>query len=172
MLISSERDDPSQTTMLLHPGESKLRSAYAVIEGYGPESYQGPGVLYLTTQRLLFESSVSRGLVRGLMLGKETVTVLEAPLPQVRNVSVRRGRIGAARLQAELTAGRPSFDVLDPEAWVAAIALAKRSMPPPMSTAAFYTHTIERQVVKVRCRYCGGLGNEVDGRCPNCGAAL
>jgi hypothetical protein len=158
--------------MLVHSGESKLRSAYAVMEGYGPSAYHGPGVLYLTTQRLIFESSVSPGLVRGLVRGKETVTVLDAPLFHVRNVSVRRGRIGHDRLQVELTAGRPSFDVLDPDAWIAAIAVAKRSMPPPYSGGPVILQTIERQVVKVRCRYCGSLGNEVDGRCPTCGAAL
>jgi len=158
--------------MLLHPGESKLRSSYAVIENYGPESYRGPGVLYLTTHRLLFESSVSTGFVRGLVRGKDTVTVLEAPLTHVRNVVVRRGRLGRPRLQVELTAGRPAFDVLDPEAWTAAIATAKHSMPPPGGSAPVATYTIERQVVKIRCRYCGSLGNEVDGRCPTCGAAL
>ncbi len=158
--------------MLLHPGESKLRSAYAVIEGYGPSAYQGPGVLYLTSHRILFESTVSAGLVRGLVRGKETVTVLEVPLPHVRNAFVRRGRLGRPRLQLELTAGRPAFDVLDPEAWTFAIAVAKRSMPPPGGAGPVVTHTIERQVVKIRCRYCGGLGNEVDGRCPTCGAAL
>lgn len=157
--------------MLLHPGEAKLRSSYAVLEGYGPSGHQGPGVLYLTTQRLIFETSVASGLVRGLVLGKETVTVLEASLPHVRNVSVRRGRLGRSRLQVELTAGRPSFDVLDPEAWTAAIAFAKRSAPPHLG-APVATYTIERQVVKIRCRYCGGLGNEVDSRCPTCGAAL
>lgn len=157
--------------MLLHHGESRLRSAYAVMEGITPSAANGPGVLYLTTQRLVFESSVSRGVVRGLVLGKETMTVVDASLLQVRNVSIRRGRVGRDRLQVEMTSGRPSFDVLDPDAWVAAIALAKRSLP-PYSTTAFVTHTIERQVVKVRCRYCGGLGNEVDGRCPACGAAL
>jgi hypothetical protein len=158
--------------MLLHPGESKLRSSYAVLEGFGPSANQGPGVLYLTTHRLLFESSVSRGLVHGLVYGKETVTVLEVPLSYVRNVTVRRGRLGAARLLVELRAARPSFDVLDPEAWTAAIALAKRSMPSPYANFPVFTHTIERQVVKVRCRYCGVLGNEVEGRCPTCGAAL
>jgi hypothetical protein len=142
------------------------------MEGVTPAAANGPGVLYLTTQRLVFESSVSRGVVRGLVLGKETVTVMEASLLQIRNVSVRRGRIGRERLQVELVVGRPSFDVLEPDAWVAAIALAKRSMPSPYASTAYVTHTIERQVVKVRCRYCGGLGNEVDGRCPFCGAAL
>jgi hypothetical protein len=158
--------------MLLHPGEGRLRSAYAVVEGITPSAANGPGVLYLTTQRLIFECSVSRGVVRGLMLGRETVTVLDAPLPEVRNVSVRRARIGHARLQVELMRGRPSFDVLDPDAWISAVALAKRSMPSPYVGGPLVTQTIERQVVKVRCRYCGGLGNEVDGRCPFCGAAL
>jgi hypothetical protein len=78
--------------MLVRPGEAKLRSAYAVMVGYGPESYRGPGVLYLTTQRLVFECSVSPGLVRGLVQGKETVTVLDAALASVRNASVRRKR--------------------------------------------------------------------------------
>jgi hypothetical protein len=158
--------------MLLHPGESKLRSSYAVIEGYGPSAYQGPGVLYLTTHRVVFESTVSAGLVRGLVRGKETVTILEAPLPHVRNAAIRRGRLGRPWLQLELTAGRPSFDVLDPDAWKAAIAAAKHSMPSPSNPGPVATHTIERQVVKIRCRYCGSLGNEVDGRCPMCGAAL
>jgi hypothetical protein len=159
--------------MLLHPGESKLRSSYAVIENYGPESYRGPGVLYLTTHRLLFESSVSAGFVRGLVRGKDTVTVLETPLSHVRNALVRKGRLGRPRLQVELTAGRPAFDVLDPEAWIAAIATAKHAMPvAPAPGATVATYTIERQVVKIRCRYCGSLGNEVDGRCPTCGAQL
>jgi len=158
--------------MLLHAGESKLRSSYAVIEGFGPAAYQGPGVLYLTTQRVIFESNVSGGLVRGIVRGKETVTVLEVPLSHVRNASVRRGRLGRPWLQLELTAGRPSFDVLDPDAWTAAIAVAKHALPAPGSMGPVTLHTIERQVVKIRCRYCGTLGNEVDGRCPTCGAAL
>ena len=158
--------------MLLHPGESKLRSSYAVLEGYGPSAYHGPGVLYLTTQRLIFESSVSRGLVHGFVRGKETVTVMEVSLLQVRNAAIRRGRVGHDRLQLELTAGRPSFDVLDVDAWRAAIATAKSSMPSPYSAPPGAAYTIERQVVKVRCRYCGTLGNEIDGRCPACGAAL
>jgi hypothetical protein len=158
--------------MLVHPGESKLRSAYAVLDGYGPEAYRGPGVLYLTTQRMVFESSVSPGLVRGLVHGREIITVLDAPLVHVHNASVRRRRIGSDLLIVELTAGRPSFDVLDPEGWISQIGAAKRTAPPTLSSPPVFVQTIERQVVKVRCRYCGSLGNEVDGRCPNCGAPL
>ena len=34
------------------------------------------------------------------------------------------------------------------------------------------TKTIERQVVKPRCRYCGNLGDEIAGKCSKCGAGL
>jgi hypothetical protein len=156
--------------MLLHAGESRLRSAYAVLEGDSPEHARGPGVLYLTTQRLVFESSVPRGAMRGLVRGRETQTVMDASLTQVRNVDVRRPRLGRERLVVELTIGRPAFDLVDPDGWAQAIASAKRSAPPP--GAAPGPHVIERQVVKVRCRYCGALGNEIDGRCPSCGAPL
>jgi hypothetical protein len=156
--------------MLLHSGESRLRSAYAVLEGDSPEHARGPGVLYLTTQRLVFETSHPKGPMRRLVERNESRTVLDASLAMVRNVEVRRPRIGRERLVVELTVGRPAFDVLDPDAWAAAIALAKRSAPAP--GLPFPTHVIERQVVKIRCRYCGSLGNEVDGRCPTCGAPL
>ncbi len=156
--------------MLLHAGESRLRSAYAVLEGESPEHARGPGVLYLTNQRLIFETSHPKGPVRALVRGAGSVTVLDASLAQIRNVEVRRPRLGRERLLVELTIGRPAFDVLEPDAWASAIALAKRTMPVPGVPVS--THVIERQVVKVRCRYCGALGNEVDGRCPTCGAPL
>ncbi len=154
--------------MLLHHGESLLRSAFAVLKsGVTPESALGPGVLYLTNHRLVFESG------RAGRFGRRTpaATVVEAPLTEVRDVGVSRRRVGAPRLEVVLTVGRPVFDVLEPQEWAAAIALAKRSYPPP-GMAVSERVTIERQVVKIRCRYCGTLGNEVDGRCPSCGAPL
>ena len=158
--------------MLLGHGEVLLRSAYAVADPGEPslERPKGPGVLYVTNQRLVFEARAPRrGLARRSRDGPETQ--LEVPLDQVRNVSVRRARVGRPRLSLELPHGRPTFDVLEPDGWAGAIAQAKRAYPPP--SAAWRTvHTIERQVVKVRCRFCGTLGNEVDGRCPSCGAPL
>jgi ribosomal protein L37E len=102
----------------------------------------------------------------------ETETQLDVSLHELKNVAVRRGHIGRPRLVLELAHGRPSFDVLEPEAWTGTIAQAKRALPPSGTAAWGSTHTIERQVVKVRCRFCGALGNEVDGRCPSCGAPL
>ena len=57
------------------------------------------------------------------------------------------------------------------------LAIIWKPAPPPAPAparvqAAPQTHTIEREVVKVRCRYCGNLGDERDGKCSRCGAAL
>lgn len=161
--------------MLLGHGEGVLRSAYAVVvggEGPGIER-RSAGVLYLTNHRLVFERSVARGVVRTLVEGAETATVLDAPLAALRDAVVRRPRWGKPRFGIETDRLRVTFDVLEPEAWVEAVATARRAppavAPPPGVVVA---HTIERQVVKVRCRFCGALGNEVDGRCPSCGAPL
>lgn len=159
--------------MLLGHGEVVLRSAYAVADP-GDRSDQppkGPGVLYVTNHRIVFEARLPRRSLtrRG---STETEVQLDVPLPQVRNVAVRRARVGRPRLVLELPHGRPSFDVLEPEGWTASIAQAKRSLPPATEPEWRAIHTIERQVVKVRCRFCGSLGNEVDGRCPSCGAPL
>jgi len=62
--------------------------------------------------------------------------------------------------------------VLAPEEWANAIALARRDLPVAATGPAVATHLIERQVIKVRCRYCGTLGNEGEPRCPFCGASL
>ena len=58
------------------------------------------------------------------------------------------------------------------------LAIIWKPAPPPApapaqpAPVATQTHTIEREVVKVRCRYCGNLGYERDGKCPSCGASL
>jgi hypothetical protein len=158
--------------MLLGPGESVLRSEYAVLlEGHGPgiES-RTAGILYLTNHRCVFETTVSRGVVRDLVQGREATIVLDAPLPALRNLAVKHPRIGKPRIIIDAGPARAAFDVLDPDDWYRAVSQARQALPSPYATPA--THTIERQVVKVRCRFCGSLGNEVDGRCPACGAPL
>jgi len=159
--------------MLLGHGEVVLRSAYAVANpgdrSDGPP--KGPGVLYATNQRLVFEARAARRRLGMRPLG-ETEAQLDVSLHEVKDVSVRRPRVGRPRLVLEHSHGRPSFDVLEPEGWAATIAQAKRALPPLTDPSWRTVHTIERQVVKVRCRFCGSLGNEVDGRCPSCGAPL
>jgi hypothetical protein len=160
--------------MLLAHGESVLRSAYAVASaGDGSEGPpKGPGVLYLTNARLVFEAPVARRRI-GRRTNGETEVQLEVSLHDLQNVVIRRSRLGREKLVLELHhARRPSFDVLGADGWAGAIAQAKRSLPPGYGAGGGSPHIVERQVVKVRCRFCGTLGNEVDGRCPSCGAPL
>lgn len=152
--------------MLLRHGESVLRSAYAVLEGEdSPSAARGAGVLYLTNQRLVFEAPRSRGFTKA----RSTSVLLDVSLHDVRNVDVPRRRLGRDRFVVELALGRPTFDVLDPSAWAGEVARAKRALAPPGSVGPTI---VERHVVKVRCRYCGTLGNEVDAKCLSCGASL
>ena len=159
--------------MLLGPDEVVLRSEYAVLlRGQSSATLaRSVGVLYLTNQRCVFETQASRGVVRDLRRGREPRIVLDVSLAQLRNVTVVRPRLGRARLHVEVSRGRLELDVLDPESWYRAVADARRSFRSDAGPPAV-VHTIERQVVKVRCRYCGSLANEIDGRCPSCGASL
>jgi len=160
--------------MLLQSGEEILRSEFAVLlEGEGSAVMpRSAGVLYLSNHRCVFEVQPSRGVVRNLVRGRATVTLLDAPLGWVRNVSVLRPRLGRAKLHLEVPRARMTFDVLDPDSWHGAIAQARRTLSTAPTAPTVATHTIERQVVKVRCRFCGTLGNEGDARCVACGASL
>jgi hypothetical protein len=160
--------------MLLHPGEAVLRSEYAILlEGEGsPAVPRTAGVLYLSNLRCVFEVQASRGVVRNLVRGRPTVTMLDAPLGLLRNVTVLRPRLGRPRLHLEVPRAQLTFDVLAPDAWHAAIGEACHALPSPHAPPPVATHTIERQVVKVRCRFCGTLNDEVDRRCASCGASL
>ncbi len=160
--------------MLLGPHEKVLRSAYAVLER-GPHGRDRPrpGVLYLTTERLVFESPRSRGVVRDLVGGRDVDRVLDLPLAELHNVAVRRGRWSRPRLVLDLGGHREVVDLLAPEEWSAAIGEARRghAAEPAGVPAAVVPHAT-RTVVKVRCRYCGGLADEAHNRCPSCGAPL
>lgn len=151
--------------VLLGPGEERRRTEHAVPFRVGEGS--GRGSLYLTNVRLVLESMPSGRLASGA-----PSTVLEVPLDQVRNAAV--GSALGRRRYLSVEAGSPGLrlDVVDPGAWVKAIAEAKASLPAPRPSGTVVTHTIERHVVKIRCRHCGSLSEESRDRCPNCGAAL
>jgi hypothetical protein len=157
--------------MLLRARETIVRSAYAVLEARGHERVRRrPGVLYLTTERLVFEAPLSRGRVRDLVEGQEVEIVVEEPLVRLRNATVRQGRWSRARLVVDGGGPRTSYDVLEPEAWTLAIADAHRRATLAAERAAGGPGPAGGMAVKVRCRYCGGLGDEGSLRCPSCGA--
>jgi len=157
--------------MLLGAHETVVRSAYGVLEGHGSGGGRGrPGVLYLTTARLVFEAPGSRGLVRDLVEGRDVEMLVDEPLGRLRNVSLRRGRFGRGRLVVDHGDRRAVFDVLEPEAWTVAIADVRRAAELSGEMAGRTGGRPSPSVVKIRCRYCRSLGDEHSERCPSCGA--
>ena len=156
--------------MLLGAHETVVRSAYAVLEPRPSGERRRPGVLYLTTERLIFEAPTSRGLVRDLVGGRDVETLLDEPLSRLRNVSVRQGRWARARLVVDGPEPRVVLDLLEPEAWTVAVAEARRRAELLRERAGPGSSGTGRTVVKLRCRYCRGLSDEANERCPSCGA--
>ncbi len=153
--------------MLLNGEEVEVLREH-VVPFRGPHT-EGRGTFFLTSERLVIEEPRTRRLRPA-----EVHTVLDVPLGHITNASVATVLRRPRYLLIEMGHQKLRAEVVDPTKWVHAIQAAKRSPPreepaPPPPAAV---HTIERQVVKVRCRHCGTLSDEVLSRCPSCGAPL
>jgi hypothetical protein len=151
--------------MLLSGGESQVRREDVVPYRWGDTT--GRGTLYLTSFRLVLESAPGSLLRTG-----HTETVFDLPLRDVGNVSVGVVRGRARYIVLEFPTGKLRLDVVDPSKWFEAVAGAKASLASAHAPAPRTTHTVEREVVKIRCRHCGTLSDERTSRCASCGAAL
>ena len=145
------------------------------------------GTLILTNKRVVLETlHIKRSKIP--IIGKdkkEEFIVFTAPLTEVMKVDVVKKLIGKPTVFKLGHSGKETqFTVADPSVWQNQIIRAKSEMgshhsygvnvnltaPAQSAPAPSPTHTIERQVVKVRCKYCGGLYDEVAPKCPSCGA--
>lgn len=155
--------------MLLSGDEVEILREH-VVPFRGPHA-EGRGTFFLTSTRLVVEEPRARRLRPA-----EVHTVLDVPLAAITNASVAAVLRRPRYLLIEMGAQKLRADVVDPMKWVHAIQSAKsgplRREPAPTTVATVTIHTIERQVVKVRCRHCGTLSDEVQDRCPSCGAPL
>ncbi len=133
----------------------------------------GKGRLFLTNKGLIFHVGKDRTVVRA---------------SDLKDAGVRQRALRSPLLVVHTTGGELTFDVDGPTAWATAILTVRGAAapaPPAAPTQAPIVvnvgqpaaapvehHTVERQIVKVRCRYCGNLQDERDGKCSSCGAAL
>jgi len=152
--------------MLLSHGESELLREHVVPYRWGETT--GRATVHLTTLRLVLEHA-PRG---GLLTGGAATTVLDLPLRDVTNASLGTVLRRARYVSIETTVGILRLDVVDPPKWLAAFVGARAGIRHPAAPSAPATHTIERHIVKIRCRHCGTLSDERHGTCPSCGAAL
>jgi hypothetical protein len=162
--------------VLLHTGERVMHQGLVRSDDDGRTA-----AIVLTDLRLVIELQA-----RGRVFNVQSADILvDLPWYQVRNAVAIRKIIGQPVLQIDTFHHRSLWRAENAEFWVRTIAQMRASLghappPPPASGAgvivnvppAAPSQTIERQVVKVRCRHCGQLGDEVVGRCPSCGAPL
>lgn len=130
---------------------------------------------------------------------KNELIAFATPLTEIMKVEIIKKLIGKpVAFKIGFSGKEAHFTVSDPAVWQNQILKAKSEMgtsrtqpapnyPPQQQYPPGYgvninltapmtgtqpapeTHTIERQVIKIRCGYCGSLYDEVEPKCPSCG---
>lgn len=146
------------------------------------------GTLFLTNQRLFLERVVIQSKMMGFKKERTEQPLVVASLSNITDVSAEKNlMLKSHKLKVTTSKGVHEFRVTDPEDWIRRIIDAKKGKSsnlvhpqPPITinvvqqapTQSIQKETIERQIVKIRCRHCGTLVDETKGKCPSCGATL
>ena len=134
------------------------------------------GILYLTDKRLFFE--YEQGLVT-----KRTYVSLNMPISDIQNAMAEMPRFGIGPMNKLVIAtkrGSQGFGMnriefntdMTPDVWVSKIneVASMTSVSEPVGAGATNV-VVEREIVKIPCKYCGNLIDPArDDRCPRCGA--
>lgn len=101
------------------------------------------------------------------MPGERSARVVDRPLREIDNASVRSESSDRLWLDVQFPDVHAILDVLEPEAWARAILQAKRVFATPGSLGVLLAG---RPTVRVRCRACGNIVKDPNAPCPTCGA--
>ena len=127
------------------------------------------GTLYLTNKKISFDYE-KRGIVF-----KGKYSAVNLPLQRISQVSVvgigpfKKLAINLARNQSSFGVPRHEFNVHDPENWKTEIEVARRTQ---ITVTQKEIKEIVKEVVKIKCPYCGMLVESTLSRCPNCGSII
>jgi len=132
------------------------------------------GKLYLTNKKLAFEYE-KRGIIF-----KGKYSAVNLPLERISEVSVvgvslfKKLCINMVKDQASFGIPRHEFNLKYPETWKAKIEVAKtaQSVTIPTALPTREIKEVIKEVVKVKCPYCGMLVESTLSRCPNCGGIV
>lgn len=122
------------------------------------------GKLFLTNKRITFEHE------QGILF-KATYSGVNLDLSRIAEINVvgvgpfRKIAINLIRDQNSFGVMRHEFNVSNPETWKARIEVAKTS---PRENFSKERETIIKEIVKIKCSYCGMLVEQNLARCPNC----
>lgn len=172
--------------MLLNNGEKViLRERNVKLVGYDKT-----GTLYLTNQRIFLERILVQSKMMGLKKERIEQPIFIKPLFHITDIIAEKNLLMKSH-KLKITTAKTVYElkVNDPEVWIKHTIQAKKgeqprvaqqTIQPPItvnvvqSTPSQVTQkeVVERQVIKIRCRYCGSLVDETNGKCPKCGATL
>lgn len=127
------------------------------------------GTLFLTNKKISFEYE-KRGIIF-----KGKYSAVNLPLERISKVTVigvgpfKKLAINTVRNQGSFGVPRYEFNVNNAETWKAEIEVARRT---PVITPQREVKEIIKEIVKIKCPYCGMLVEHTLVRCPNCGGMI
>jgi hypothetical protein len=139
----------------------------------GLAKYNGTrGNFYLTTKKITFDYAQ-----RGIFF-KGQYTALDLPLERISTLSVvgagpfKKLAINTVRDNQSVGIPRHEFNVDNPEKWMTEIEVARRTQKESIFTVQKEIKEITREIVKIKCAYCGMLVDHHLSRCPNCNSLV
>jgi len=127
------------------------------------------GTLYLTNKKISFDYE-KRGIVF-----KGKYSAVNLPFERISEVSVigvgpfKKLAINTVRDQSSFGVPRYEFNVNDPQNWKTEIEVARRTQ---VAVPQREVKEIIKEIVKVKCPYCGMLVESTLAKCPNCGGIV
>jgi hypothetical protein len=139
----------------------------------GSAKYNGTrGTFYLTSKKVTFDYAQ-----RGIFF-KGQYTALDLPLERISTLSVvgagpfKKLAINAVKDNQSVGLLRHEFNVDNPEKWMTEIEVARRTQKESLFTVQKEIKETTREIVKIRCSYCGMLVDHYLSRCPNCNSLI
>ncbi|MDH5782703.1 MAG: hypothetical protein OEZ35_03440 [Candidatus Bathyarchaeota archaeon] len=127
------------------------------------------GTLYLTNKKISFDYE-KRGIV---FKGKySAVNLLFDRISEVSVIGVgpfKKLAINTVRNQSSFGVPRYEFNVNNPQNWKTEIEVARRTQ---VAVPQREVKEIIKEIVKIKCPYCGMLVESTLARCPNCSGII
>lgn len=127
------------------------------------------GTLYLTNKKVSFEYE-KRGIIF-----KGKYSAVNLPLERISELSVvgvgpfKKLAINVVKDQRSFGVPRYEFNVNDPDTWKTEVEVARRSQ---VAVPQREVKEIIKEIVKIKCPYCGMLVESTLSQCPNCGGII
>lgn len=149
------------------------------VEAGPTKSEWKPGWFVITTRRLLFfRATATKGLINKEVEAYDSKPSVSVILPEVTETRISKGLeiyVMGGKMVRFYSPGGPAGvgelqDVKRRLEKVLEAGRSRSSARAPSTSTVVHERIITREVVKIPCRYCGGLMENTASRCVGCGA--